>query len=172
MHVCRLQKEDTMNIIECTIKMKEGNRDHFQRLAEAMSVKEVKQLFTILAAAEDEHIGKLKELMNTLCPATMCTSNIAESVCVYSPHIDANKAEEELQSDPDAYGHVVAEEAETAEFFEQLAVEAEDEQMRKLCQELARSEHEHQARLENIYSFMEDPRTFLEWGEFSNLRAL
>lgn len=161
-----------MNIIECTIKMKEGNRDHFKRLAEAMAAKEVKQLFTLLAAAEEEHIAKLNELMATMCPATICTSNIAESVCVYSPHINADKVEEELQNDPDGYRHVIEEEAEAAEFFGQLADESSDEQMRNLCRALAKSEHEHHVRLESIYNFVEDPRTFLEWGEFSNLKAL
>lgn len=161
-----------MNIIECTIKMKEGNRDHFARLAEAMAAKEVKQLFSLLAAAEEEHIARLKELMNSMCPGTVCSSNIAESVCVYSPRLTTDTVEQELENDPDGYAHVIEEEAEAAEFFEQLADQADDEQMKILCRALAKSEHEHHVRLENIYSFMEEPRTFLEWGEFSNLRAL
>lgn len=162
-----------MNILECTIKMKEETRAHYERLSEAVTEKELKRLFSMLAAAEDEHIGKLmvlKDNMNKIGSLTF--SALDESVCVFSPHIDPRHLAESLSHDPDAYRHVVQEEEETIEFFDQLKNQAENEQMQKVCQVLAEKEREHLTMLENIYFFVEEPRTYLEWGEFSNLKGL
>ena len=37
---------------------------------------------------------------------------------------------------------------------------------------LANDEKRHLERIEEIYDFVETPRCYLEWGEFSNLRSL
>jgi hypothetical protein len=133
----------------------------------------MKRLFSLLASAEDEHIGKLialKDDMNKIDGASF--NSLDEGVCVFSPHIDPRHLAETLQNDPDAYRHVVHEEEETIEFFDQLKNQAENEQMKRICQVLADKEREHLTMLENIYFFVEEPRTYLEWGEFSNLKSL
>lgn len=162
-----------MNILECTIKMKQETQAHYERLAEAVNEKELKRLFSMLAAAEDEHIEKLLELKDTMNKGGRLTMNtLDESVCVFSPHIDPRHLAETLSNDPDAYRHVVQEEEEAIEFFTQLKNEADNEPMKKVCQLLADKEREHLSMLENIYFFVEEPRTYLEWGEFSNLKGL
>lgn len=162
-----------MNILECTIKMKQETRAHYERLSEAVEEKELKRLFSLLASAEDEHIEKLKALNDTMDAAdTSDLSPLDESVCVFSPHIDPRHLAEALRNDPDAYRHVVQEEEETIEFFDQLKSQAESDQMKKICQALADKEREHLTMLENIYFFVEEPRTYLEWGEFSNIKGL
>jgi rubrerythrin len=162
-----------MNILECTIKMKQETRGHYERLSEIVSENELKRLFSMLAAAEDEHIGKLIELKNTInIGGEISATTLDESVCVFSPHIDPRHLAETLRNDPDAYRHVVQEEEETIEFFDQLKIQAENEEMKRVCQALADKEREHLTMLENIYFFVEEPRTYLEWGEFSNLRSL
>ena len=162
-----------MNILECTIKMKQETRAHYARLSEAVAEKELKRLFSLLASAEDEHIEKLVALkadMNKI--GTLSFDALDENVCVFSPHIDPRHLAETLRNDPDAYRHVVQEEEETIEFFDQLKNQAENEQMKRVCQVLADKEREHLSMLENIYFFVEEPRTYLEWGEFSNLKGL
>jgi rubrerythrin len=162
-----------MNILECTIKMKQETRAHYERLSEAVGEKELKQLFTLLAAAEGEHIGKLEILKTNMSKVEALSFNaLDEGVCVFSPHIDPRHLAEALKNDPDAYQHVVHEEEETIEFFDQLKNQAESEQMKRVCQVLADKEREHLTMLENIYFFVEEPRTYLEWGEFSNLKGL
>lgn len=162
-----------MNILECTIKMKQETRAHYERLSEAVEEKELKRLFSLLASAEDEHIEKLRALNDTMNAAdTSDLSPLDESVCVFSPHIDPRHLAEALRNDPDAYRHVVQEEEETIEFFDQLKSQAESDQMKKICQALADKEREHLTMLENIYFFVEEPRTYLEWGEFSNIKGL
>ena len=162
-----------MNILECTIKMKQETRAHYELLAETVTNKELKQLFSLLAAAEDEHIDKLTALKATMNRLNAQDLNrLEESVCVYSPHIDPLHLAQALRHDPDAYRHVVKEEEETIEFFDQLCSQAEGDQLKRICRLQAAKEREHLEMLENIYSFVEDPRTYLEWGEFSNLRSL
>lgn len=162
-----------MNILECTIKMKQETRAHYERLSEAVTEKELKRLFSLLAAAEDEHIGKLVTLKDSMSSVGTINFNpLDESVCVFSPNIDPRHLAETLRNDPDAYRHVVQEEEETIEFFDNLKKQSEDEEMKKVYQVLADKEREHLTTLENIYFFVEEPRTYLEWGEFSNLKGL
>lgn len=162
-----------MNILECTIKMKQETRAHYERLAEAVTEKELKRLFSMLAAAEDEYIEKLSALKDSMNKTGAINFNpLDESVCVFSPNIDPRHLAESLRNDPDAYQHVVHEEEETIEFFDNLKNQAENEEMKRVYQVLADKEREHLTTLENIYFFVEEPRTYLEWGEFSNLKGL
>lgn len=162
-----------MNILECTIKMKEEAQAHYERLAETVTSGELKQLFSLLAAAEHEHIDKLYVLKSNMAKMKITDLNrLEESVCVYSPQIDPQHLAEALRHDPDAYRHVVREEQDTIDFFEQLGNQAESDQLKRICRLHAAKEREHLERLENIYFFVEEPRTYLEWGEFSNLKSL
>jgi len=162
-----------MNILECTIKMKRETRAHYGRLASVATDNEMKRLFSLLAAAEDEHIDKLESMQKTMNRLDVKDLNrLEESVCVYSPKIDPRHLAEALSHDPDAYRHVVEEEEETIEFFDQLSNQAVSGPLKKLCRMQADREREHLAMLENIYFFVEEPRTYLEWGEFSNLKSL
>ena len=162
-----------MNILECTIKMKKEQQGHYERLAETAADADLKRLFSLLAAAEDEHIDKMVALQKDMKKLKVKDFNrVEESVCVYSPHIDPRHLAEALRHDPDAYRHVVAEEEETIEFFDQLSDQAESEQLKRIFRLQAAKEREHLSMLENIYFFVEEPRTYLEWGEFSNLKSL
>jgi len=141
-----------MNSLECTIKRKQETRAHYERLSEAVTEKELKRLFSLLAAAEDEHIGKLVTLKDSMSSVGTINFNpLDESVCVFSPNIDPRHLAETLRNDPDAYRHVVQEEEETIEFFDNLKKQSENEEMKKVYQVLADKEREHLTTLENIY---------------------
>lgn len=162
-----------MNILECTIKMKQETRDHYERLAGAVTEGDLKHLFTLLAAAEEQHVQSLIRFNDKLGKLDVKDlSRLEESVCVYSPKIAPEHMTEALGHDPDAYRHVVQDEEDTIEFFDQLSSQAHSEQLKRICKLQAEKEREHLAVLENIYSFIEDPRTYLAWGEFSNLKSL
>lgn len=161
-----------MNLIECTIKMKEEARAHYQRLAEAVDDKSMKQIFSLLAAAEEEHVQKLTAMKGNLKPTSAEGVAFSDSACVFRPLMDSGNLVKELKKDCDAFNHVVAEEEEAIGFYEQLAEQSKDATMKKLCRKLADQERKHLDKITNIYSFVEDPRTYLEWGEFSNLKTL
>ena len=157
-----------MNILECTIKMKQETQAHYEALAEIAPDKDLKRLFSLMAAAEGEHIDTLVAMKKDVKNA----DRLEESVCVYSSRVDPQHLEEVLRDDPDAYRHVVREEEETIEFFDTVGDQATSEELKKLSRLLADKERDHLTMLENIYFFVEEPRTYLEWGEFSNLKSL
>jgi rubrerythrin len=161
-----------MNIIECTIKMRREAQANYANLSMAANNREMQSLFALLAAAEDEHIDKLVEMNEAFKVSASVESGLQDGVCVYHPSVDFRNPGKVFRNDPDAYSHVLQEEEETIEFFDNLAAQAKDDPMRKVCEIAAEREREHLQMVENIYSFVEDPRTFLEWGEFSNMRVL
>jgi rubrerythrin len=143
-----------MNILECTIKMKEETQAHYERLAEVAESSELKRLFSLLAAAEHEHIGKLTVLKNNMDKFDVESfTKLDESLCVYNPHIDPRNLAESLKHDPGAYRQVVKEEEGTIEFFDHLSEQAESQQLKRICHLLADKEREHLEMLENIYFF-------------------
>jgi rubrerythrin len=161
-----------MNPIECTIKIKEEAQAHYERLAKSVSDKEMKQIFILLAAAEEEHLHMLAKMKDRVKVKSDNGFGLDESVCAYRPRIDSTNIRESLLNDPDAYRHVSMEEKETIGFFERLASGTSNETMKKLCLRLANQERKHLSKIENIYSFVETPWTYLEWGEFSNMKTL
>lgn len=162
-----------MNIIECTIQMKHETQAHYERLSDSVIDKDLKRLFSLLAAAEREHVAKLGNLMKSMGKFDVDNFySLDEKVCVYNPHTDLSYLAESLKNNSDAYLSVVREEEGTIEFFDHLSDQAENERLKRICHILADKEREHLEMLENIYSFVEEPRTYLEWGEFSNLKSL
>lgn len=164
---------EVMNIIECTIKMRKEAQANYANLSMAVADKDLKRLFSMLAAAEDEHIDNLLGINKELnASAAVDDTRLSDSVCAYRPRMNARNVGKELRHDPDAYLHVVKDEEETIEFFDRLAAEADREVTRKVCLAAADKEREHLQVIQNIYSFVEEPRTYLECGEFSTNRSL
>ncbi|MDO9309186.1 MAG: ferritin family protein [Deltaproteobacteria bacterium] len=157
-----------MNIVECAIKMEEEARIHYEKLAETTSDEELKRLFKLLAASEQEHHAALIKLKEGLAAEKDDFSVFSEGVCVFRPLIDTTNLRKELENDSDAYLHVVKEEEESISLYDKLAEETTDEAVRRVVTRLAEEERRHLKVIENIYSFMEAPKTYLEWGEFGH----
>jgi rubrerythrin len=156
-----------MNIIECTIKMRQGARDNFSRLAGIVADRDARQVFTLLAAAEEEHIARLRALnerFSALAPAF-------EDACVYRSEL-ATDTSGALAADPDGYRHVLQEEEETIGLLSELAARTDRAGVKEALLAVAEQEREHLLTMENLYAFVDEPRTYLAWGEFSNLRTL
>jgi len=161
-----------MNIIDCTIKMRKEAQANFANLSLAVADKELKRLFSLLAIAEDEHIDKLLAIKAETMIAPATEYELSSSACAYKTQLKPANLGAALRNDPDAYLHVLKDEENTIAFFNSLANSAGNETMRKVCLAVAEKEREHLQLIANIYSFVEEPRTYLEWGEFSNLRSL
>ena len=98
-----------MNIIDCTIKMKEERREHYKQLAGFAVDKDLKRLASLLAEANNELINQLNEFKKKQADATLSAIDLSEDVCVLSPGIDVKHPEVSLNRDSDAYLHVVKE---------------------------------------------------------------
>ncbi len=161
-----------MNIIECTIKMRKAAQENLQNLSAKVTDSEMKRLFALLAAVEDEHIASLMKINEELKVSADTDSSLSAQVCVYNPEVSSSNFGKVLRNDPDAYIHLLHEEEEVIDFFDRLAEKTDLEIMKNVCLAAAENEREHLLRIENIYAFVEAPRTYLEWGEFSNLKTL
>ena len=159
-----------MNIFDCAIKMEEETRMYYEKLATATVVPEQKNLFTMLAAAEREHRDALAEMKERIDPQKANFMALQEAGCLFQPLMAKRGLMAELKEDLDAYKHVVKEEEEGVMFYEELAAQAKDEGTREILLMIADEERKHLNIVENIYSFVESPKTYLAWGEFSNLK--
>jgi rubrerythrin len=153
--------------------MKNETRAHYERLSEIVSGQELKRLFSLFAAAEGEHIERLVVLdrnMKTVHDKDLV--GLAEGACALGPQMDLLQVAETMKDDADGCRFAEQEEKETIDFFGALSSQAGSEEMKKVCNLLADKEREHLKMIEEIYFFVEDPRTFLASGEFSNLKSL
>jgi rubrerythrin len=75
-----------------------------------------------------------------------------------------------MKEESDVYRQVVKEEEAGIGFYEALAAQAKDEGAREILLMIADEERRHLSIVENIYAFVESPKNFLAWGEFSNLQ--
>ena len=159
-----------MNILDCAIKMEEEAREYYENLASAVAIPELKNLFSMLAASEQEHHDILVGMKGSTDLKNVRFSALDEAACVFNPLLAKREAIAELKDDPDAYKHALKNEEDGVRFYEELAAKAQDEATRELLLMIAGEERKHLNIVENIYSFVESPKTFLAWGEFSNLK--
>ena len=161
-----------MNIIDCAIKMEQEARIMFEKLAADAAVPELKNLFTLLAESEQEHHDALVELKGSSNPLKVQFKDLPEAACLFEPLQAKRDLVAELAEQPDAYLHIVKEEENGVRFYEDLAARAEDDKTRKILLMIADEERKHLSIVQNIYSFVESPKSFLVSAEFSNLKEL
>jgi rubrerythrin len=159
-----------MNVFDCAIKMEEEARMYYEKLAATTAVPELKNLFTLLAAAEQEHHDALVKMKNNVDPQKAQFKALQEAACLFKPLLAKRDIMAELKEDHDAYQHVVKEEERGIMFYEDLAAQAKEEGTREILLKIAAEERKHMNIVENIYSFVEEPKNYLAWGEFSNLK--
>ncbi|MBJ6801115.1 ferritin-like domain-containing protein [Geomonas propionica] len=159
-----------MNIFDCAIKIEEETKTYYRGLeAEAMEP-EMKVLFSMLAASEEEHQRKLRRLRKRMEGARL--DGLTNNVCRFRPLLSQRELLEETGRDPNLYRFAVANEEQDIRFYEELASAATDQTTRKGLLMLAQEERRHLQKVTNIYSFVETPKTFLAWSEFSNRQEL
>ena len=159
-----------MNIVDCALKMEVGARMNYETLAATTGIPELKQLFTLLAEAEQEHHDALETLKSSVDPAKAEFRALQEAACVFHSLVGKRDSMDELNEDTDMYQQVVKEEQDAISFYEELAVQAGGRGVGEILLKIAAEERKHLSIVENIYAFVESPKNFLAWGEFSNLK--
>lgn len=159
-----------MNVFDCAIKIEEETKAYYEGLEAEAREPEMKVLFSMLAASEEEHQQKLRRLRKRISGAQL--EGLNGSSCSFRPILTQRELLEEAGRDPNLYRFAVGNEEQEIRFYEELAARAQDGRTRKSLLMLAAEERRHLQKVTNIYSFVETPKTFLEWGEFSNLKEL
>lgn len=159
-----------MNVFDCAIKMEEDAKVCYQDLASSAASQELKNLFTMLAQAEQEHHDALVRMKGNAEAGKSEFKALQDAACLFKPLLTKRQLMAELKGDPDAYRFVVEQEQKGVEFYEELAAKATDAGTGRILLKIADEERKHLSIVENIYAFVESPKTFLASGEFSNLK--
>ena len=158
-----------MNVFDCAIKMEEEANLYYQALAAGATDPELKNLFTMLSQAEQEHHDALVQLQKGV-DRTPEFKALDQAACLFQPLLAKRELMAQLKETPDAYQLVMAQEEKGADLYEKLASQTKDEGGRRILLKIAGEERKHLSIVENIYAFVESPKTFLVSGEFSNLK--
>lgn len=161
-----------MNVFDCAIKIEEEARKFYERMELESATTELKNLFAILASAENEHLQALMDLKRSDDYQTGEVEDLNNGACAFRAAAQVCGTVAGQNSDRDFYLHAIREEEQDIKFYEDLAARAKDEKLRSKLLMIAAEERQHLERIENIYDFVEAPRTFLAWGEFTNLSEL
>jgi rubrerythrin len=159
-----------MNVFDCAIKMEKEARLYYEALAANADQQDLKNLFTMLAAAEQEHHDALVQLQGSVEPHKAEFAALDQAACLFKPLLAQREVMAQLRETPDGYQMVVAQEEKGVELYQELAAQAKDEGVRQVLLKIAEEERRHLSIVENIYSFVESPRSYLASGEFSNLQ--
>ena len=161
-----------MNVFDCAIKIEEEAKLYYKRLESESKLPEMRRLFAMLAASEEELRDNLIKLKESLPPERAQLDALDGAVCSFRPLLTECELLEEAKDDPDLYKFSMREAEQEIRFYEELAERTADPATRGCLLMLAQEERRHLNIVEHIYDFSEAPKTFLAWGEFSNLREL
>jgi rubrerythrin len=164
-----------MNALDLMARFEEDGLHFFETVWNTTTDPEMKELFGILADNQKHHLNdldKLKVSMTGIETDCSLIDRAGELVNGFRSVLVSPDIRKELKNDPDAFDRIVKAEDGMIDLLKGMAKAEQEENTRELLELLAEEEMEHLNRMENIYEFVEAPRTYLEWGEFSNLHSL
>jgi rubrerythrin len=160
-----------MNVLDFALKMEADGKAYYEKLAAESDSKELKNLFTLLAEAEQTHYDALLARKNEAAFARVESGILEQSKNIFQ-RLMKMKGHDSLKVDTDGYRHAIKAEEQSIEFYQDAAEKEQTPEVRRLLQALADEERIHLNIAENIYEFVESPKFFLAWREFSNLNEL
>jgi rubrerythrin len=164
-----------MNVLDFMLQIEQDGLHLYETLAMETSSAERKEIFELLADAQRRHLATLNSLKESVRSADV--ESTAAERARHLPNgfrrlLESHDILAELKKDPDAFEHVVKAEEENIRLLQGMAAAEPHLPARTILEKFVAEEEQHLAKIENIYDFIEAPHTFLEWGEFTNLRPL
>ncbi len=161
-----------MNVFDFAIKMEEDGMKLYGKLAEEAHEPELKTIFRLLAAEERKHRDIFKAMKKGEDPSNAESIALRNATSAFRKLVERKDAGEILRKDPDGYRHSIKAEEEFIRLYENLAKKENNEHVADLLRRIAEEERSHLNIMEHIFEFVESPKNYLAWGEFSNLREL
>lgn len=164
-----------MDAIEFMARFGEDGLRFFETLGAESADAERKELFDLLADNQKRHLGSLeslKENVHGIETDTTLVDRAEQVINGFRRALNHHDLLKEFKQDADAFDHIVQAEEEIIGLLDGMAKAEAEGNTRELLILLAEEEKQHLSRMENIYEFIEAPRSYLEWGEFSNLQPL
>jgi len=160
-----------MNVLDFALKMEADGKVYYEKLAAKSDDRELKNLFSLLAQAEQTHFDAIMARKNETTFAKVESQLLDQAKNIFQRLIET-KSEGSLRVDTDGYRHAIKAEEQSIGFYQESAEKAQNSELRRLLLALADEERIHLNIVENIYEFVESPKFFLAWREFSNLKEL
>jgi rubrerythrin len=160
-----------MNVLDFAMKMELDGKEYYEKLAAECDDKELKNLFGLLADAEQTHYDALLAWKDEGKYAKVESEVLGKAKNIFQRLLEL-KGDSPLKVDTDGYRHAVKAEEQSISFYQASAEKEVNPKVQRLLQDLACEEKVHLNIVENIYEFSEAPKSFLAWGEFSNLKEL
>ena len=164
-----------MNTLEFLNGFENDCLSFYKTLASDATNPELRGLYELLADSRKRHLDLLGTIMETIRKDDL-NSELTDRASVVingcRMALTARDLDKEMRNDRDAFGHVFRAEDEMIKLCEGMAKAEEGEQVKALLNWFVEDEKRHLEEIEGIYEFVEAPRSYLEWGEFSNLHPL
>lgn len=164
-----------MNTLNFMNRFEESGLQLYETLRNEAADYELKELFTLLVDGQKKHLAALEKMKGNV-KSEDADSLMMERACHltngFSRLLESHDIMHQLKNDQDAFCHIIKAEDEIIQLLEGVARTEPKADARKLIEQIVEDEKQHLSEIENIYEFVEAPRTFLEWGEFSNLHPL
>ncbi len=161
-----------MNVFDFAIRMEEDGMKLYGKLAEEAQEPEIKTIFRLLAAEEQRHRNIFEAMKKGEDPSIAVSISLQNARSAFRKLVEKKDPRQILRKDPDGYRHSIKAEEDFIRLYEELADKEKNQHVARLLRRIAEEERSHLKIMENIFDFMEAPKTFLAWGEFSNLNEL
>ena len=161
-----------MNVFDFAMKMELQGKACYESLAASTQVAGLRNIFTGLAADEQQHYDVFRGLKEGKA-FTMTDSRMLEQAKSVFRELTLDKDRiVAMREDLDGYRLGLKIEADSVKLYEDLAKKEKDPETMQVYLRIANEEKKHFNIMENICDFVMKPKYFLEWREFSNLHEL
>lgn len=157
-----------MNVFDFAIKMEEDGRRLYEKLAQEADEPELRAIFTLLAEEERKHREVFTAMKNGEDPMMADSAVLDNARSAFQKLLEKDPADI-LSNDPDGYHHSIEAEEAYINTYEEMARKEKNAHAARLLLQIAEEEKAHLRIMENIFDFVESPRSFLVSGEFANL---
>ena len=158
-----------MNLYEFAQKTEQKGIEFYRSMAEAVTEKGIKNIFSMMASDEEEMLAKLAGFPQHYPEITNLNSSaLRESSIVFGSICNKGRCNR-ISSDLDAYQLAIDAEKRIVAQYLAAAASEKKPKTRQMLNWLAAFERDKLHEIEQLFDFANAPNQSLEWGEFSNL---
>jgi rubrerythrin len=159
-----------MNVLDFALQLEADGKAYYEKLAAGSDSRELRTLFTLLAEAEQTHYQALLTRKNEISGIGGDSQIMQRAKNIFQRlmEMEESRGPVSLRVDVDGYRHAIKAEEQSIKFYLDAAEKEQSLEVRHLLQALATEEKLHLNIIENIFEFVQSPKYFLEWQEFSN----
>ena len=154
-----------MGIFEFAMEKEKFSEEYYRDLANRANHVGIKNILTMLADEEAKHY-QTAERMRTETPEQVTDVPVLKRARkVFEKMRGSPKELDFLTSEADLYRKACQIEKQSKEFYLERAEETQDPDQKRVFKLLAQEEDKHLVVMENLYSFVSKPESFLENAE-------